>query len=105
MDSLIAATARAPIDRALWAPVDRCSIRISCMLEMLRDLMHHKGHANAALLNAIRQNAAAVSEPELWCTRLNIVMVQLPFLLRLVRRVHPAPTPRASSRRGAMVFF
>ena len=36
------------------------------MLEMLRDLVAHKGHANAALLTAIRQNPAAASEPELW---------------------------------------
>ena len=36
------------------------------MLDMLRDLVAHKGHANAALLNAIRPNAAAVSDPELW---------------------------------------
>src|SRR5262245_55168623 len=36
------------------------------MLEMLRDLVGHKGHANAALLNAVRQNATAASDPELW---------------------------------------
>ena len=35
------------------------------MLEMLRDLVAHKGHANAALLTAIRQNGAAASDPEL----------------------------------------
>lgn len=35
------------------------------MLEMLRDLVAHKGHANAALLGAIRQNDAAASDPEL----------------------------------------
>ena len=35
------------------------------MLDMLRDLVAHKGHANAALLTAIRQNAAAASDPEL----------------------------------------
>ena len=35
------------------------------MLQMLRDLVDHKGHANAALLNAIRQNAAAAADPEL----------------------------------------
>ena len=35
------------------------------MLEMLRDLIAHKGHANAALLNAIRQNGAAASDPEI----------------------------------------
>jgi uncharacterized damage-inducible protein DinB len=37
-----------------------------CMLEMLRDLIAHKGYANAALLAAIRHNAAAASDPELW---------------------------------------
>ena len=35
------------------------------MLEMLRDLVAHKGHANAALLGAIRQNDAAASDLEL----------------------------------------
>ena len=35
------------------------------MLEMLRDLVAHKGHANAAVLRAIRQNDAAVCDPEL----------------------------------------
>ena len=39
---------------------------MSRMLDMLRDLVAHKGHANAAVLNAIRQNAAAVSDPEVW---------------------------------------
>ena len=36
------------------------------MLEMLRDLVAHKGHANAALLKAVRENPAATSDPELW---------------------------------------
>jgi uncharacterized damage-inducible protein DinB len=36
------------------------------MRQMLRDLVDHKGYANAALLNAIRQNAAAAADPELW---------------------------------------
>jgi hypothetical protein len=36
------------------------------MLEMLRDWMAHKQHANAAVLNAIRQNSAVVSDGELW---------------------------------------
>jgi uncharacterized damage-inducible protein DinB len=35
------------------------------MLEMLRDLVAHKGHANAAVLTSIRQNDAAVSDTEL----------------------------------------
>ena len=41
-------------------------LEMSAMLQMLRDLVAHKGHANAALLNAIRQNAASASDPELW---------------------------------------
>lgn len=35
------------------------------MLEMLRDLVAHKGHANAAVLSAIRENGAASADPEL----------------------------------------
>ena len=35
------------------------------MLEMLRDLVAHKGHANAAVLASIRQNEAAVADREL----------------------------------------
>lgn len=36
------------------------------MLEMLRDLVAHKGHANAALLSAMRQHPLAASDSELW---------------------------------------
>jgi hypothetical protein len=39
---------------------------MSRMLEMMRDLIAHKAHANAALLNAIRQNGTAAADPELW---------------------------------------
>jgi len=35
------------------------------MLAMLRDLVAHKWHANAALLGAIRQNEGAVSDSEI----------------------------------------
>lgn len=35
------------------------------MLETLRDLVEHKGYANAALLTAIRRTPAAASDPEL----------------------------------------
>jgi uncharacterized damage-inducible protein DinB len=35
------------------------------MLEMLRDLVAHKRHANAALLNAVRRNGTASSDPEI----------------------------------------
>ena len=36
------------------------------MLEMLRDLVAHKGHANAVLLTAIRQHPTAASDSEVW---------------------------------------
>lgn len=39
---------------------------MSRMLEMLRDLIAHKGHANAALLRAIRESPAAASDPGIW---------------------------------------
>jgi uncharacterized damage-inducible protein DinB len=35
------------------------------VLEMLRDLLTHKGFANAAMLHAIRQNGGAVADAEL----------------------------------------
>jgi uncharacterized damage-inducible protein DinB len=35
------------------------------MLAMLQDLIHHKGHANACLLKAIRQHAGAAQDQEL----------------------------------------
>src|SRR5262245_11059981 len=38
---------------------------MSRMLQILRDLVAHKGHANAALLTAIRQNPSAAADPEL----------------------------------------
>ena len=50
------------------------------MLEMLRDLVAHKGHANAAMLGAIRQNDAAASDPEL-CELLHHVLIANRFWL------------------------
>jgi uncharacterized damage-inducible protein DinB len=41
----------------------RRSVTIPRMLEMMRDLIAHKGHANAAMLTAIRQHDAAASDP------------------------------------------
>jgi uncharacterized damage-inducible protein DinB len=52
-------------DNSFRRPVRRYSVRMSRMLEMLRDLIAHKGHANAALLTVIRQNEAAASDSEL----------------------------------------
>ena len=50
------------------------------MLEMLRDLVAHKGHATAAVLGAIRQNDAAASDPEL-CELLHHVLIANRFWL------------------------
>jgi uncharacterized damage-inducible protein DinB len=53
------------------------------MLEMLRDLIAHKGHANAAMLTAIRQNDAAAADPELR-ELLHHILVANRFWLRSV---------------------
>ena len=53
------------------------------MLEMVRDLVAHKGHANAALLGAIQQNDAAASDPEL-CELLHHVLIANRFWLLTV---------------------
>jgi hypothetical protein len=53
------------------------------MLEMLRDLVAHKGYANAAVLRAIRQNDAAASDPEV-CELLHHVLVANRFWLLTV---------------------
>jgi uncharacterized damage-inducible protein DinB len=50
------------------------------MLEMVRDLIAHKGHANAAMLGVIRQNGAAKSDPEL-CELLHHMLVANRFWL------------------------
>ena len=51
------------------------------MLEMLRDMVAHKGHANAALFSAIRQNDAAVSDPELFDLLHHILLANRFWLL------------------------
>jgi uncharacterized damage-inducible protein DinB len=54
------------------------------MLEMLRDLVAHKGHANAALLRAVRQNPAAASDPELWELLHHILLANRFWLLTIL---------------------
>jgi uncharacterized damage-inducible protein DinB len=39
---------------------------MSRMLEMLRDLVAHKGHADAALLRAVGRHDAAAADPAVW---------------------------------------
>jgi uncharacterized damage-inducible protein DinB len=57
---------------------------MSRMREMLRDLIGHKGHANAALLTAIRQNQAAASDPELWQLLHHILLANRFWLLTVL---------------------
>ena len=54
------------------------------MLELLRDLVDHKGHANAALLTAIRQSAPAAADPELWELRHHVLLANRFWLLAVV---------------------
>ena len=60
------------------------SVTMSRMLQMLRDLIAHKGHANAALLTAIRQNPAAASDPELWELLHHILLANRFWLLTVL---------------------
>ncbi|MGH9762921.1 MAG: DinB family protein [Blastocatellia bacterium] len=53
------------------------------MLVMLKDLILHKGYANAALLKAIQQNKAAAHDPELR-TLLHHIIVANRFWLSLI---------------------
>jgi uncharacterized damage-inducible protein DinB len=69
------------------------------MLQMLRDLIAHKGHANAGLLTAIRQNPTAASDPELWELLHHVLLANrfwlltvlgLPFVLEDEERFSPS---------------
>jgi uncharacterized damage-inducible protein DinB len=53
------------------------------MLETLRDLVAHKGHANAAFLNAVRQNEAAAVDPELWELLHHVLLANRFWLLKV----------------------
>ena len=69
------------------------------MLEMVRDLVAHKGHANAAMLNAIRQNGTAAADPELWQLLHHILLANRFWLLTVLgvpfvheEEARPAPS-------------
>ncbi len=51
------------------------------MLQMLRDLVAHKGHANAVMLRAIQQDQAAASDPVLWALLHHILLANRFWLL------------------------
>jgi uncharacterized damage-inducible protein DinB len=57
---------------------------MSRMLGMLRDLVAHNGHANAAILAAIRQNDAAASDPELGALLHHILVANRFWLLTIL---------------------
>jgi hypothetical protein len=57
---------------------------MSRVVEMLRHLVAHKGHANAALLNAVQQNATAASDPELWELLHHILLANRFWLLTVL---------------------
>jgi uncharacterized damage-inducible protein DinB len=56
------------------------------MLAMLRDLVAHKGHANAALLEAVRRNAGASADRELWDLLHHILLANRFWLLAILDR-------------------
>lgn len=56
------------------------------MLAMLRDLIGHKGHANATLLDAVRQNPDAAADPELWELLHHILLANRFWLLTVLQR-------------------
>lgn len=53
------------------------------MLDLLRDLVAHKGHATAALLRAVAQNREAASDPELWELLHHILLANRFWLLAI----------------------
>lgn len=57
---------------------------MSRMLAMLRDLVAHNGHANAALLTAIRQSDAAVADTELGALLHHILLANRFWLLTVL---------------------
>lgn len=56
------------------------------MLSLLRDLVAHKGHANAALLAAVRRNEAAAADAEL-IDLLHHILIANRFWINAVQRV------------------
>ena len=71
------------------------------MLNLLRELVAHKGHANAAVLAAVRQSEAASSDVEL-VDLLHHVLIANRFWICAVRRV-PFDVAREASVPRALV--
>lgn len=74
------------------------------MLELVRDLVAHKGHANAALLRAIVQKGAAAWDPELWKLLHHILLANRFWLLAITgQRFVRDDEARVSSSFDALV--
>jgi uncharacterized damage-inducible protein DinB len=54
------------------------------VLALLRDLVEHKGHANALLLRAVREHAGAAADPELWDLFHHVLLANRFWLLAIV---------------------
>jgi uncharacterized damage-inducible protein DinB len=54
------------------------------MLAMLRDLVAHNGHANAAVLGSIRGNEAAAADAEVWALLHHILLANRFWLLTML---------------------
>ena len=54
------------------------------MLDMLRDLIAHKGHANAALLQGVRATPAAAADPDVWALLHHILLANRFWLLAIL---------------------
>ncbi len=57
---------------------------MSSMLALLRELVEHKGHANAALLHAIRQNGRAADDTEIQQLLHHILLANRFWLLTIL---------------------
>ena len=56
------------------------------MLALVRDLVAHKGHADAALLNAVRQNANAADDLEILELLHHVLLANRFWLLTILRQ-------------------
>ena len=54
------------------------------VLDMLRDLVAHKGYANALLLTAIQKQPGAASDPELWGLLHHVLVANRFWLLTIM---------------------
>jgi uncharacterized damage-inducible protein DinB len=77
---------------------------MSRMLEMLRDLVAHKGHADAALLRAVGRHDAAASDPAIWELLHHVLLANRFWLLAILEQpFHLEDEARLSDAFDALV--